>query len=482
MSHIHQKSKFSSFGKHDVLCADSSPMMMDSGSSSDTQVVAWQHDLPELPEDVVMKCLCYMPKFKVMGILPCLNKFWKEFVETGRVSELQHGDGDNINSSFGFLMYEMAFSQDFILKTCTLEHESFRWEQAPPLRLRQSRYVGMRDDGKLECASDGYLLASIWTSDVIEDPTLTAFYVWNPLVPTSPHEVKLQSPEMCSEQSTNMVDAHLAVDKGSNPPTFKVVMFNEDARNGGWIYSSSTQQWTTPEVNMNLESSALERLDYVNPRSLRVSTGGCIFIAAHNDDNPEEFGVMCFDTRTCTWTPMMVLHYNVASTVSSQGIVVRFTEAILLLPGPTLYMIVRYETPTASTFVYSEINGIWSPVPRKQSQIRHIWALDVGGGPAGSAPQKWRYVGCGPEGVTCRIGGKMMKWYACVVKGVHYICALVSARTVVQPKDVSVLMYNIERNTWRNVSLADSFRVLPPGWKTMFEHNRFLPNFYPSWV
>lgn len=473
---------FEAFG-NDVLCADAL-MMMDSGSSCDTQVVALHDDLPELPEDLVMKCLSYMPKFKMVGLVPCLNKFWKEFVETGGISEqYRHHGGENFKSCFGFLMYEMGFSKDFILQLCTLEHESFRWEQAPPLRLRQSRYVGMRDIGILECASDGYLMASIWTSDVITETTLTAFYVWNPLRPNSPHEVNLQSPEMGSDQLTILVDAHLAVDKESTPPTFKVVMFNEDAKNGGWIYSSSTHQWTTPEANIYpiFENTGIERLDLNDTRALRVSTGGCIYIAAQNDDNPVEFGVLCFDTRNCTWTPMMILNHVGSTVVASQPIIVRFTEALVLLPGPTLYMIVRYETQSPTTFVYSERRGVWTTVPRKQSQVRHIWALDLGQ-PAGPAPPRWNYVGCGPEGLNCRVGRKIVKWYACVVKGAHYICALVSARNIVQPKDVAILMYNIERNTWTNVGLADSCRVLPPAWKTMFEHNRFLPNFYPSWV
>ena len=479
MNESHSKAQFIKLWEKNVSCAGAP--IMDLGSSSNTQVVAWPDNLPELPHDLVKRCLCYMPRFKMVGILPCLNKFWKEFVETGRMSE-QDGHGDNIKSSFAFLMYEMAFSQDFILKTYTLEHESFRWEQAPHLWLRQSRYVGGRDDGRLECTSDGYLMASIWTSDFMVATTLTAFYVWNPLLPASPHEVKLQSPEMCHEKSFDRVDAHLVVDKESKPSTFKVVMFNRHARNGGWIYSSSTHQWTTPEVNIFhiFERRDIGRLDVVNPRSLRVSTGGCIYIAAQSNVNPVDFGVWCFDTRECTWHTMMSLNH-VGSTASSQHFIVRFTEALLLLPGPTLYMIVLYRTQALSSLVYSEIEGAWTTCSSKHSEIRHIWALDVGK-PARSTTQKWRYVGCGPEGVHCRIGGKMVKWYACVVKGANYICALVSARTVIQPKDVSILMYNIERNTWKNVCLADAFRILPPGWKTMFEQDRFMPNFYPSWV
>lgn len=462
-----------------VLCADAQL-----GSSCVTQVATW-HKLPELPQDLVKKCLCYMPKFKMVGILPCLNKFWKEFVETGGFLE-QCGHGDNINSSVGFLMYEMAFSQDFILNTYTLEHESFRWERAPHLWLRQSSYVGIRDEGELESTSDGYLLASIWTSVFMVANTLTAFYVWNPLRPSSPHEVKLKSPEMCYEKSATMVDAHLTVDKASTPSTFKVVMFNRDARNGGWIYSSSTHQWTAPEVNIYhiFERTDIERLDSVNRCSLRVSTNGCIYIAAQHRVNEAEFGVLCFDTQQHTWKTMMALNQAGSPTVS-RHFVVRFIEALLVLPGPTLYLIALYQTHAASTHAgYSDLGGSSSTRSSKHSEMRHIWALDVGS-PTGPTTQKWRYVGCGPEGANCHIAGKMVKWSTCVMKGANYICGLVwarSARTLTQPKDISILMYNIASNTWKNEGAADSFRVLPLRWKTMFDDNRFMPNYYPSWV
>lgn len=224
----------------------------------------------------------------------------------------------------------------------------------------------------------------------------------------------------------------------------------------------------------------MDRLDLVNPRSLRVSTDGCIYIAAQSHANKAEFGVLCFDTREYTWKTMMVLNH-VGSTVS-QHFIVRFIEALLVLPGPTIYMIVLYQTqPPSTQVVHSEIGGSWSTCSSKHSEIRHIWALDVGK-PTRSTTQKWRYVGCGPEGVNCHVGGKMVKWSACVLKGANFICGLVSGRTLIQPKDISIVMYNIERNTWKNVGAADSFRVLPLEWKTMFEQNRFIPNYYPSWV